>query len=185
MQARRRALVFAAASGWLAAAHANLAAPPVPSEVAAALPGARMHGSAQLRFMGLRVYDARLWTGSAALPADWAGEALALEIQYARSLQGSAIAERSLGEMRRQGAIDAATSQRWLATMTRLFPDVKAGDRLTAVNLPAAGLRLYANGVLLGEVGDADFARRFFGIWLAPQTSEPALRLSLLGQVAR
>jgi hypothetical protein len=156
----------------------------VPAEVAAALPGARMQGSARLRFLGLRVYDARLWSGSTAVQDDWAGEPLALEIEYARSLQGGAIAERSLGEMRRQGDIDTATGQRWLATMARLFPDVKAGDRLTAVNLPGAGLRLYANGALLGEVGDADFARRFFGIWLAPQTSEPALRLSLLGRVA-
>jgi hypothetical protein len=35
----------------------------VPAEVAAALPGARMQGSARLRFLGLSVYDARLWSG--------------------------------------------------------------------------------------------------------------------------
>ena len=56
-----------------------------PPEVAAALPGARLQGDGQLRFLGLRVYDMRLWAGAparrrrlgAALP-------LALEIEYAR-----------------------------------------------------------------------------------------------------
>ena len=31
------------------------------------------------------------------------------------------------------------------------------------------------------EKRDAEFARRFFGIWLAPETSEPRLRAALLG----
>jgi len=37
----------------------------------------------------------------------------------------------------------------------------------------------------VGEVKDAEFARRFFGIWLAPSTSEPALRQTLLGGAAQ
>jgi hypothetical protein len=36
------------------------------------------------------------------------------------------------------------------------------------------------NGRPLGEVRDPDFARVFFGIWLSPRTSEPALREALL-----
>lgn len=36
------------------------------------------------------------------------------------------------------------------------------------------------NGKAVGEVADAEFAQRFFGIWLAPTTSEPQLREALL-----
>ncbi len=171
---------FLATGGlWALGARARLA---VPAEVIAALPGARMQGSARLRFMGLKVYEARLWSGATAIDEDWAGSPLALEIEYARTLKGSAIAERSLAEMRRQGEIDAATGQRWLATMVQLFPDVRQGDRLTAVNRPGVGLVLFANGQLRGAVDEPAFAQRFFGIWLARQTSEPALRSALLGR---
>jgi hypothetical protein len=72
-----------------------------PPEVAAELPGARLQGRARLRFLGLRVYDARLWAPAAGRQRDWAAAApLALEIEYARSLDGGQIAERSLVEMR-------------------------------------------------------------------------------------
>ena len=46
---------------------------------------------------------------------------------------------------------------------------------------PGEAARFYFNGKLRGEVREADFARRVFGIWLSPQTSEPKLRLALLG----
>ena len=149
------------------------------------LSGARLQGRGRLRFLGLRIYDIRLWVGAATVDGDWERAAgttpLALEIEYARSLVGAQIAERSLVEMRRQGPIDEASATRWLAAMTELFPDVAEGDRITGVHQPGRGARFYLNGRRRGELADADFARRFFGIWLAPQTSEPSLRGALLG----
>jgi Chalcone isomerase-like len=65
--------------------------------------------------------------------------------------------------------------------MTQLFPDVRGGDRLTGVQRPGQAARFFLNGVLRGEVPDADFTRLFFGIWLSPRTSEPRLRAQLLG----
>jgi len=65
--------------------------------------------------------------------------------------------------------------------MTRTFPDVVQGDRITGVQRPAQSARFFLNGALRGELQDAEFAARFFGIWLGPQTSEPALRRALLG----
>ena len=64
--------------------------------------------------------------------------------------------------------------------MTRLFPDVRRGDRLTGVHLPAVGLRLLHNDQAVGEIRDPDFARAFMSIWLSPRTSEPQLRRQLL-----
>jgi hypothetical protein len=91
------------------------------------------------------------------------------------------IAERSLTEMRRQGEIDETRAQRWLEAMARLFPDVDDGDRITGVHRPGEAARSHVNGRFAGELRDAEFARRFFGIWLSPQTSEPQLRALLLG----
>ena len=153
----------------------------MPTEVASELAGSRMHGAGRLTWFGLSVYDARLWAGERFSAAQFEREPLALELQYARTLQGKLIAERSLVEMQRFGAVPEADAARWLASMTQLFPDVARGDRLTGVHRPMEAARFYFNGKLLGEVRESDFARRFFSIWLSPQTSEPKLRLALLG----
>jgi hypothetical protein len=123
-----------------------------------------------------------LWTGAQDLGSDWAAVPFVLELQYARSLNGAQIAERSLAEMQRQGAIEEATATRWLSSMRALFPDVREGDRITGVNVPGLGARFFVNGALRGELREPGFARSFFGIWLAPVTSEPALREALLGR---
>jgi Chalcone isomerase-like len=157
-----------------------------PAEVAAALAQPRLQGQGRLRFLGLRVYEARLWSasGTAVSDSSWPEQNLALDIRYQRSLKGSAIAERSLEEMRRQGDIEPSTAQRWLVQMNQLFPDVEPGHRITAVLQPGVGLRVFVNGSLKGEVREPAFARTFMGIWLHPRTSEPSLRDALLGQTS-
>jgi hypothetical protein len=89
--------------------------------------------------------------------------------------------KRSLKEMRRSAALAAEQESRWLAEMLRVFPDVRKGDRLLGLQRPGEAAVFWLNGRLRGEIRDAEFARRFFGIWLSPQTSEPALRRALLG----
>jgi len=157
---------------------------PVPAEVAATLPGARLQGQARLRVWGFAVYDARLWTPAdpAAGGAGGTGSApLALELQYLRSFTSTQLADSSLGEMRKHASIDAADAARWLQALKNSLPDVQAGDRITGVNKPGSGARFYVNGSLKSEVADPEFARLFFAIWLSPRTSEPAMRDALLG----
>jgi Chalcone isomerase-like len=172
-----------AACGAIAALAATglRAQPGAPVEVLAEMPGARLQGSGRLRFLGFSVYDIRLWATQPVSAAAVASLPLALEIEYARALVGVKIAERSLDEMRRQATIAADVAERWLAQMTTLFPDVQAGDRLTGKQRPGEATRFFFNGKLVGEVRDAEFTKLFFGIWLSPRTSEPALREALLG----
>jgi Chalcone isomerase-like len=195
-QARRNCLCWLAApvlatpwrvgaqSGASAAASTGAAAAAPPPELTASLPGIRLQGQGRLRFLGLRVYDAKLWAGAQAVADNWPDQAFALELDYARELPGKRIAERTLVEMKRQGDVADDVSARWLAWMTQQFPDVKAGDRLSAVNLPGTGLRLFFNGSLRGELADPLFAKTFFGVWLSARSSEPALRDALLGRGA-
>ena len=161
-------------------AHANVRPPP--PELLSDLPGARLQGQGRLSFLGLHVYDARLWAGSAPVAAGWPAGPLALELAYARSFKGAQIAERSLKEMKRLAEVPESRSEQWLARMKDLFPDVKEGDRIMGLHLPGVGARFFANGQLQGELRDAEFARLFFGIWLSDKTSEPALRDALLGR---
>ena len=68
-----------------------------------------------------------------------------------------------------------------LALMKQAFPDVAAGDRLLGFHDGQGQVRFFRNGEPTAQIDDVDYARLFFGIWLAPQTSAPALRESLLG----
>lgn len=174
---RRRTLLLALAAAPLAA-HARGATPP---EVAAELPAARLLGQGRLRFLGVHVYDAMLWVDEPFAHERLPQQRLALELRYARRLVGRLIAERSLAEMRRVAPVADAAAARWLAAMRRIFPDVAEGDRITGVQQPPDAARFYLNGAPIGELRDAEFMQRFFGIWLAPQTSEPRLRQALLG----
>ena len=187
---RRGILTGALLAAWAAAAQTaaqpvSEARPDAPPELRGELQAARLQGSGRLRFIGLRIYDAQLWVGEQSLTADWAATPFALSLIYARELKSEPMAERSLSEMKRQGDIASETAQRWLTLMKQLLPDVKAGDRITGVNLPTRGVRFFVNGTLRSETPDAEFARKFFGIWLSPRTSEPALREALLGRAAQ
>jgi hypothetical protein len=177
--ARRRVL----AALLLAAVPALRAQGAAPKELLGEWPTVHLQGQGRMRFLGLQVYDIRLWTTEPSSPAqDWPGKALALEIEYARNFAARMIAERSLEEMRRSGPVAADVAESWLRTMSQVFPDVKPGDRITGVQRPEGLSRFFHNGNLRGEVRDAEFTRRFFGIWLGESTSEPSLRNSLLGR---
>lgn len=156
------------------------ASPAPPAHVAEAVPGALFSGSARMRFLGFDVYDSALWVAPGFKAANYAQSALILELTYLRSLGGQAIAKRSISEMRRAGSFTPEQEQRWLAAMQQSFPDVKSGDRITGVHNPVSGARFWFNGLARAPINDAEFSRLFFGIWLSPATSEPALRTALL-----
>jgi GPH family glycoside/pentoside/hexuronide:cation symporter len=63
--------------------------------------------------------------------------------------------------------------------MQEVFPNVRRGDRLTGVHQPGTGAVFLLNGRPLATIADEEFARRFFGIWLSPQTSDTRLRKAL------
>jgi Chalcone isomerase-like len=152
-----------------------------PSEVAGVVSGLRLLGRGTMRFFGLSIYEARLWAGADFSPMRYDGHAFALELQYALKLDGAAIAQRSIVEMRRAGNLDDDQAKAWEAALARAFPDVAPGDRLTGVHVPGQQTRFFHNGRPTSAVADPAFARSFFGIWLAASTSEPGLRRQLIG----
>jgi hypothetical protein len=174
------ALAFSA--GAAATGTAAPAAAALPVEVSSAESPLRLLGRGNLRFFGLMVYEARLWAAADFVAGRYDAHAFALELIYARKLEGAAIAQRSIVEMRRSGSLTDSQAQAWQEEMVRAFPDIKPGDRLTGVHTPGAATRFFLNGRLTSAVADSQFARAFFGIWLAPGTSEPGLRQELIGQ---
>ncbi len=156
---------------------------PPPAFVAESLPGAVFAGSARMRFLGFDIYDAALWVAPGFQASKYAQSPLILDLRYLRGLSGSAIAKRSISEMRRAGSFNAEQEQRWLAAMEASFPDVKEGDRITGVHNPVSGARFWFNGLARAPINDPEFSRLFFGIWLSSATSEPKLRTALLAHL--
>jgi hypothetical protein len=153
----------------------------VPDYVREQIPQAQLCGEGRLRWLGIGIYDAKLYTPKEGFDAErFSAHALALELRYLRTLSGQAIAERSAKEIEKLGFGTPAQRATWLQSMRDLFPDVAAGKVLTGIHLPGKGAQFFANGKLLGSIGDAEFARAFFAIWLDERTTAPQLRQALL-----
>ena len=151
----------------------------LPPRAADVLPGVREAGGGAFRYLGLRIYDAKLWTAGPRFDAE---APFALGIRYARNIKGLKLAEESVKQWRgmRYGYEDRYEA--WEAEMRRIFPDVKPDDELVGVHLPGKGAQFYFNGKPAGEVADRAFARAFFAIWLDERTAEPGLRRALIAE---
>ncbi|MEX0958293.1 MAG: chalcone isomerase family protein [Burkholderiales bacterium] len=156
-----------------------VAIPPLPAPVAQTAPGLQPVGEGRLRWFGLHIYDAALWASDSNWSID---RAFALDIRYARSISAQRLVSTTLDEMRRLGFTDETTLARWAQALARVFPDVQRGERITGVNRPGEGVLFFHDGRPTGNVGESEFARAFFAIWLDPRTREPKLRESLIGR---
>jgi hypothetical protein len=169
----------------LAGALAHAAVPAAPEHIVRELAQAHLAGQGVYTWFGIRIYEARLYVGDKGFDSANPGAApFVLDLQYARKLNGSRIADASADQMARIGAGTPAQRDIWLRQMTLLFPDVLEGSHISGVQLPGGGARFYLDGKSIGSIPDPDFARAFFAIWLSPATTAPGLRASLLKNAA-
>ena len=148
-----------------------------------ALPEASVIGSGSFRWFGLKLYDASLWAVRGSFnPDNWQSASLALELNYARSLEGRRIAEASIDEMKKLSIGTPAQHKAWDEAMKQVFPDVDKTTQLTGLYAPGQPTRFFRNGAAIGEIADPAFGPAFFAIWLHPKTTAPKLRSALLGQ---
>jgi hypothetical protein len=86
--------------------------------------------------------------------------------------------------MRRQKGVTEKQLSKWQNYLQRA---IKTAQKATSASLywTAEGrITFYYDGAKTVTIEDADFARAFLNIWLGPETSEPELRLALLGKNA-
>lgn len=141
----------------------------------------RLHGEGSLRWLGLKIYEARLFAPQQFAPQQSLQAPFALELTYARTFAGDKIAQVSIDEIKRLGIGGKGQHEQWLAQMKALFPTVTPGDRLRGVHQPGIGAEFFFNDRPIGAIRDPAFSNAFFSIWLDPNTAEPGLRRLLLG----
>jgi hypothetical protein len=143
---------------------------PPPRRSGADLPGApELLGPGRLRFMGCASTTRAVGTAPLTVADDWAAPPLALELTLRARLKG-ALDRRALarGDASARARSTPTAAQRWLAAMTPPVSRRQAeGDRLTG--LIGRAMAPASTTAAARRMADAEFARRFFGIWLSPQ----------------
>ncbi|NNE79872.1 MAG: hypothetical protein HKN18_06315 [Silicimonas sp.] len=138
------------------------------------LPGAEERGKATYRFLGLALYDARLFTPGGA-EFSWSAD-FALELTYLRALSEYDLVEGTLREMKRNGGrpnLDAA--------LYRCFDDVEKGDRFLAVTNGPDRVGFWLNGTQTCWLDGPGITRRFMEIFLGDNTRSRSFTRRLRG----
>jgi hypothetical protein len=82
----------------------------------------------------------------------------------------------------RNSAAQVPALQGRISQLNGWMSDVKAGQRLTFVRRPGAGVQVDVNGTTKGVIAGDDFSRAFLGIWLGAMPPNAELKSGLLGQ---
>jgi len=146
----------------------------------AQVPDAQVIGQGELSMFGFRIYSARLLGSALQFNAE---QPFALELTYHRAISREDLVQASLEQITRQAGTAPSPQQleQWQVEMQQAFIDVEPGQQITGVFLPGQGCQFYVGEQLQHAIADPLFARAFFAIWLAADTSEPELRKQLLG----
>lgn len=65
--------------------------------------------------------------------------------------------------------------------MSVFAEEIKEGDVFDLVYLPSEGVRVLKNGEVRDTVGDLEFKKALFGIWLSDKPAQKELKASMLG----
>jgi hypothetical protein len=163
-----RAAAFLAVAALTAPAFAR------PPEVTEALAGAERVGQAQYRVLSVPLFSAETWAPGGDF--SW-NEPFALTLTYNRNARAATLINRSIREMSQRGAGSAASLAPLRAELTRCFPNVAQGDRITGVSTSPDTARFFYNGARRCDIRWPNFRRTFFGIWLAGRDG-PAAEIS-------
>ncbi len=136
-------------------------------------------GEGRLKVLFWSVYDSRLYTADGAYRDGQ--RPLRFDIEYLISVDAADLVSRTRQEWQFQN-LGHPRQAEWLERLSALWPDISKGDVLSLEVDERGSSRFLLNGEQLGSIEDDAFARQFLAIWLAPETSQPELRLALTGQ---
>jgi len=145
-----------------------------------ALPELKTVGEGSYRYLFWQLYDARLANESGTFKNYQQSSPLLLELIYRRDISKQQFIDATIDEWRKLGFSSDEQHQQWATKLQSLWRDVKQGDTLAALLQADGSVSFYFNGEQTGTLGNADFGKTFFDIWLHPDTSAPKLRRQLI-----
>lgn len=145
------------------------------SPVNANLPEAEVRGAATFRFLGLPLYQARLFTRGGA-PLDWSRD-FGLELKYLRNLSEYDLVEGTLREFARIGTELPLRGQ-----LERCFADVRKGDSYVAISQGPNKVAFWLNEKPMCTLAHPQIKRRFMAIFLGNNTRSKSFARKLRGE---
>ena len=158
----------------------------------ATIGGTQLH----LNGMGLReatwlrvdVYVAGLYVEHvSSSPAELiaANEMKMLVLRFVRDVDHGDIVDAWNEGFRKNATVPLAQLKPMIAQLNAWMPSFEKGDTLTFLYVPGKGVAVDINYVRKGVIGDADFARSLFSIWLGPNPPNSGLKIGLVGKHPR
>lgn len=150
----------------------------VPDDIRAELSGPEKIGEVNVRFLGIRMYDAALFTkGGDAF--QWS-RPFALELTYARSFGRDRLIKASLSELERMEG-EQSDHQTIATKLESCFRTVRASDRFVAIPDGRNLVRFYFNGTPTCALRHSGIRERLLGIWLSDTARDRRLSRLLRG----
>ncbi len=151
-----------------------------PPEVARAVAGAELRGSAMVDFLTFPLYEAQLWTPDQQR-VDQA-DSFALSLTYKRGFKARSLAKGSVSEIARIEGRPKSDFADLEEMLRDYFADVTEDDRITGVSASPDTATFFVNGAQSCTVSYPNLRDRFFGIWLGSDTRDPEVTARLRGE---
>jgi len=141
-----------------------------------ALNGTQVRGEATFRFLGIPLYDARLYTKDGAA-LSWA-EPFGIELTYRKNLTQYDLVESTMREFDRTGGTPMPVRDQ----LETCFQDVKKGDRFLAVTEGANQVGFWLNDRRTCALKYPQISQRFMGIFIGDNTRSRSFTRNLKGE---
>ncbi|WP_299349700.1 chalcone isomerase family protein [uncultured Shimia sp.] len=136
-------------------------------------------GSVTVRYLGIAIYDAELFTSGG---TDFRWQApMALRLTYRRGFSADQLTDATMTEITRMNG-ESASDAKLRADLATCYRDVKKGDEITATSQGSNAVSLWLNNRKVCTLNSAGIQKRFFGIWLAPESRMARLSPQLKGK---
>ncbi|MBS0388174.1 MAG: chalcone isomerase family protein [Proteobacteria bacterium] len=141
-------------------------------------------GIRKATFFKVRVYVAALYVATPGNDPNTliaAGTPVELTLHFVRNVSVDELTNAwKEGFSRNAGGRVPALSER-IARLNSWMTSIKAGQHLTFIRRPGAGIEVDVNGTVRGTIEGDDFANAFLSIWLGAEPPNPELKSGLLG----
>lgn len=125
------------------------------------------------------IYKSNLKTTTGKYPLESDRDKLIYQINYLEDITSKDLIMHTVEQWQHLG-VEVERYQAYLDVLAKIWPDIKDGDTLVLyVNNNKSSF--YLNNNFIGEIEQPAFSQLFLDIWLSENTSEPDLRLELLG----
>jgi hypothetical protein len=127
------------------------------------------------------LYKSQLLTTSGKYPVEIEKENILFDINYLVGISSDDLIKNTIDQWQHLG-IAHEIYEGYLPELKAIWPNIKEDDSLSLLIQQKRSV-FYFNKQYIGVINDAEFGQLFLAIWLSENTSEPSLRLELLGSI--